>query len=697
MEVSVDPSVFGKELEGEALMELAVNTIRALTMDAVQKADSGHPGMPMGMADSALVLWLNHLSHYPRDPLWIARDRFILSAGHGSMLLYSLLHLFEYDLSLDDIKNFRQWGSKTPGHPEYGVTPGVETTTGPLGQGFANGVGIAIGERILAEMFKGDGGFNPIEHFTYGIVSDGDMMEGIASESASLAGHLGLGKLIYIYDDNHITIDGDTALTFTEDVGARFKAYGWHVQRVNGHDRNAVDKAIKKAKRVTDKPSLIMACTSIACGSPGKQGSADSHGAPLGEEEVRRTKENLKFPVEPPFFVPDAVRAIFRKRIRKLERQWLKWQEEFQKWRDENPDKAKLWDKVMSGGIPDEIIEKFPQYKVGDKVATRKASGAVLQVLAQELPTLVGGSADLSPSNNTIMKGVGVIGKGKFDGRNFHFGVREHAMGGILNGLALHGGIIPYGGTFLVFADYMRPSIRLSALMKLRVIYVFTHDSIFVGEDGPTHQPIEQLDALRAIPGLRVIRPADAEEVSWAWYCALKYHGPTALALSRQSLPVLDRANLAPAKELLRGGYVLKKEQGNKIDVLLIATGSEVALALESAGLLESDGMSVRVVNMPCVELFEEQSEEYKEEVLPSSALYRVAIEAGRGIIWGNYVAPFGDVKGIKRFGASAPYKVLAEQFGFTAPKVAQFVRESLKKQKDKARRLAQLIGTTEQ
>lgn len=690
MEANVD---FGKDLEGEALVELAVNTIRALTMDAVQKADSGHPGMPMGMADSALVLWLNHLVHYPKDPSWVARDRFILSAGHGSMLLYSLLHLFDYDLSLDDIKSFRQWESKTPGHPEYGVTPGVETTTGPLGQGFANGVGIAVAERILANMFKTDAGFNPIEHFTYGIVSDGDLMEGIASEAASLAGHLGLGKLIYIYDDNHITIDGDTALTFTEDVGARFKAYGWHVQRVNGHDRSAVDKAIKKAKRVSDKPSLIMACTSIACGSPGKQGSADSHGAPLGEEEVRRTKENLKFPVEPPFFVPDVVRSLFKSRIRKLERQWRKWHKEFQKWRDANPEKAKLWDKVMSGDVSQEIAEKFPQFKAGDKVATRKASGSVLQALAQELPTLVGGSADLSPSNNTIMKGVGVIGKEKFDGRNFHFGIREHAMGGILNGLALHGGIIPYGGTFLVFADYMRPSIRLAALMKLRVIYVFTHDSIFVGEDGPTHQPIEQLDALRVIPGLRVIRPADAEEVSWAWFSALTYKGPTALVLSRQSLPVLDRSNLAGAKELLKGGYVLKREQGAKIDVLLIATGSEVETALESAKLLEADGMSVRVVNMPCVELFEEQSDAYKEDVLPSTAIYRVAIEAGRGIIWEKYVAPFGAVKRVNRFGASAPYKVLAEQFGYTPQKIAQFVVESLQVQKEKAQNLSQLIG----
>jgi len=681
-----DPATFGMELSGEDLVQLAVNTIRGLTMDAIQKADSGHPGMPMGMADCAVALWLKRLEHDPGSPGWPARDRFVLSAGHGSMLLYSLLHLSGYNLTLDDIRNFRQWGSLTPGHPEHELTAGVETTTGPLGQGFANGVGMAVAERILAEMFATGDEFNPIEHYTYGIVSDGDMMEGISSEAASLAGNWGLGRLIYIYDDNHITIDGDTALTFTEDVGARFKAYGWHVQRVDGHDRAAVDRAIRKAKRVADRPSLIIARTHIAFGSPNKQDSADSHGSPLGKEEVIKSKQNLGLPVEPAFFVPEAVRMLFAKRARALKSHRLSWEKKFEKWRIAHPDKAALWDKLGSD-IPDDLQNKFPEFKVGKPVATRHASGEVIQFLAKELPGLVGGSADLTPSNNTLIKDSGAIGKGSFKGRNFHFGIREHAMGGILNGIALHGGLIPYGGTFLIFSDYMRPSIRLASLMKQRVIYVFTHDSIFLGEDGPTHQPVEHLHSLRGIPGLRVFRPGDASEVPWAWFAALKYRGPTALALTRQALPVLDRSKYAPASGVMKGGYIIKKEKSPGIDILLIATGSEAPVALDAAAILEGEGMSVRVVSMPCISLFEEQSREYKDEVLPRRALCRVAVEAGRSACWGPYVSPLGMAIGIERFGASAPQKALTEKFGFTPEQVARAARECHKNMPEKAER----------
>lgn len=679
-----DPATYGKDLTGEDLVQLAVNTIRGLSMDAVQKANSGHPGMPMGMADCAAVLWLKHLEHDPQEPGWTARDRFVLSAGHGSMLLYSLLHLFGYGLSLDDLRNFRQWGSLTPGHPEYELTRGVETTTGPLGQGFANGVGMAVAERILAEMFASGEEFNPAEHYTYGIVSDGDLMEGIASEAASLAGHWGLGRLIYIYDDNHITIDGNTKLAFTEDVGARFKAYGWHVQSIAGHDRMAADRAIKKAKRVADRPSLIMARSHIGYGSPNKQDNADAHGSPLGEEEVVKSKQNLGFPVEPAFFVPDAVRELFAKRARTLKSHHRAWEKRFHQWRADHPDKAALWDKLRSE-IPADLHNKFPEFKVGEKIATRQASGKTIQFLAGELPGLVGGSADLAPSNNTIIKDANTIGKYQFKGRNFHFGVREHAMGGIMNGIALHGGLIPYGGTFLVFSDYMRPSIRLASLMKQRVIYVFTHDSIFLGEDGPTHQPVEHLHALRNIPGVRVIRPGDATEVPWAWLAALKYQGPTALALSRQGLPVPDRSKLAPASELMKGGYIIKKERATKIDVLFMATGSEVHLALDAAAILEGDGLSVRVVNMPCISLFEEQPGEYKDEVLPPGALCRVAVEAGRSACWGHYVDPFGVTIGIDRFGRSAPQKALAEKFGFTPEQVAKAARECHKNLPERA------------
>ena len=654
------------------LDQLCINTLRTLAMDMVQRANSGHPGMPMGAADMAYVLWTRFLRHNPANPNWPDRDRFVLSAGHGSTLLYSLLHLTGYDLPLEELMSFRQWGSCTPGHPEYGCAPGVETTTGPLGQGFANGVGMAIAEAYLAARFNRPG-HKIVDHYVYAIVSDGDLMEGIASEAASLAGHLRLGKLIYLYDDNRVTIEGSTDLAFTEDRGKRFEAYGWHVQRVDGYDLEAIATAIRAAQR-DPRPSLIMARTHLAYGSPHKQNDAKAHGAPLGEEEVRLTKESLGWPTEQPFFIPDEALTRFRQALDRGRAWEAEWRARFEAYAAEYPDLAEEWRMAMAGELPPGWDASLPVFKPEDgPMSTRVASGKALNSIAPRLPTLIGGSADLAPSTKTYLEGLGDFGADDRLGRNLHFGVREHAMGGILNGMALHGGVIPFGGTFLVFSDYMRPSIRLAAMMKLPVIYVFSHDSLWIGEDGPTHQPVEQLASLRAIPNLTVIRPADANETVVAWRVALEQRsGPVALILSRQSLPILDRSSLAPAEELVRGAYVLAEAEGGQPDLILIATGSEVHLALAARERLAERGVRARVVNMPSWELFDRQPESYRQAVLPPHVTARLAIEAGVSQGWHRYVGPAGDVMSIERFGASAPYKVLQEKFGFTAENVAK-------------------------
>ncbi|MEK6569570.1 MAG: transketolase [candidate division NC10 bacterium] len=654
-----------------SLDQLCINTIRTLAMDAVQKANSGHPGLPMGAAAMAYVLWTRFLRHHPTNPSWPNRDRFILSAGHGCMLLYSLLHLTGYDLPLDELKRFRQWGSLTPGHSEHGLTPGVETTTGPLGQGFGNGVGMAIAERFLANYFNRPG-YRIVDHYVYAIVSDGDLMEGVSSEAASLAGHLGLGKLIYLYDDNRITIDGSTSLAFTENVGQRFEAYGWHVQRVDGNNLKEVEAALSAAQAATERPSLIIARTHIAYGSPNKQDTAEAHGAPLGEEEIKLTKRALGWPLEPAFYIPDEALGHFREALQQGRAWEAQWQAQFDAYAAAHPELAAEWRTVMNGRLPEGWADKLPAFTPGGgSMATREASGKVLNAIAPHLPTLIGGSADLTPSNNTYLKGYGDFQRDNVGARNLHFGVREHAMGSILNGMALHGGVIPYGGTFLIFSDYMRPAIRLAALSHIHVIYVFTHDSIGLGEDGPTHEPIEHLASLRAMPNLTVIRPADANETAVAWRVALEHRGgPVALALTRQKLPVLDRTTLASADLLRRGAYVLTDASNGQPDIILIATGSEVQLALEARQRLAARGIGARVVSMPSWELFEQQPDSYRDEVLPPSVTARLAIEAASPHGWHRYVGSMGTVIGMTRYGASAPYHVLMEQFGFTADNV---------------------------
>jgi len=659
-------------MNDEELDQLCINTIRTLAMDAVEQAKSGHPGMPMGAATMAYVLWTRFLKHNPTDPSWPDRDRFILSAGHGCMLLYSLLHLTGYDLPLDELRRFRQWGSRTPGHSEYRVTPGVETTTGPLGQGFATGVGMAIAERMLAARFNRPG-HTIVDHHTYAIVSDGDLMEGVASEAASLAGHLRLGKLIYLYDDNKITIEGSTDLAFSEDVGRRFEAYGWYVQRVDGNDIQALEAALKAAHAETERPSLIMARTHLAYGSPNKQDSSSAHGAALGEEEVKLTKEALGWPPDATFYVPEEALAYFRRALDKGRSEQAAWQDRFAAYEKAYPKLAEEWQRVVRGELPEGWQDYLPAFATGEAMATRAASGKVLNALAPHIPELVGGSADLAPSNKTYLAGLGDFGAANWGGRNIHFGVREHAMGAILNGMALHGGLRPYGGTFLVFSDYMRPSIRLAALMKLPVIYIFTHDSIALGEDGATHQPVEHLAALRAIPYLTVIRPADAAETAVAWKVALEHKtGPVALALSRQKLPAIDRAKYAAAEGLAQGAYVLADASAGDIKLILIATGSEVSLALEARDELERRGIGTRVVDMPSWELFAAQGQEYQDAVLPPQVTARLAIEAGVSQGWHRYVGSKGDVLSVERFGASAPGKVVLEKYGFTVENVVQ-------------------------
>jgi len=654
------------------LDQLCINTIRMLAVDAVEKAKSGHPGMPMGAAPMAYILWTRFLKHHPANPQWPDRDRFVLSAGHGSMLLYSLLHLTGYDLSLDELKQFRQWGSHTPGHPEYGHTPGVETTTGPLGQGFANGVGMAIAEAFLAGRFNRPG-HTIVDHYTYAIVSDGDLMEGVASEAASLAGHLQLGKLIYLYDDNGISIDGSTDQTFTENVGERFEAYGWHVQEIaDGNDLPGVEAAIKAAQAESTRPSLIIVHTHIAYGSPGKQDSAEAHGAPLGAEEVKRTKEVFGWPQEPTFYLPDEALSHFRQALKHGQSWDTEWQTRFASYASVYPDLAAEWQRVLRHELPPRWEASIPTFNASDgAMATRVASGRTLNAVAPKIPNLIGGSADLAASNNTLLRDGGEFSLQNRAGRNLYFGVREHGMGGILNGLAVHGGVIPYGATFLIFSDYMRPAIRLAALSGLQVIYVFTHDSVGLGEDGPTHQPIEHLAALRAMPQLTVIRPADANETAMAWRLALTHqHGPVALILTRQNLPVFDRAQMAAADGVERGAYVLQEAEGNRPDIILIATGSEVALAVEARTQLAQQDIQARVVSMPSWELFDQQPQTYRDEVLPPSVRKRLAIEAGVPQGWRDYVGVEGDVVGLARFGASAPGSVVMEKLGFSVANV---------------------------
>ncbi|MBS1115613.1 MAG: cbbT [Nitrospirae bacterium] len=658
--------------------ELCINTIRMLSADAVQKANSGHPGMPMGDAAMAYVLWTKFLKHNPKNPIWHNRDRFVLSAGHGSMLLYSLLHLTGHKISLDDIKNFRQWESPTPGHPEYCPECGIETTTGPLGQGFATGVGMAIAEKYLSDTFNKPG-FPVVDYNIYGIVSDGDLMEGVSSEAASLAGHLKLGKIVYLYSDNKITIEGSTDLAFTEDVFKRFAAYDWHVQRVEGDDLKGIEKAIANAKKEKNKPSIILVRTHIGCCSPNKQDTADVHGSPLGEEELKLTKEKLGWP-DKKFYIPKEALYHMRKAVPGGKKDESAWKTLFSRYVKKYPALAEKWSAFSSGKLPEGWEALLPVFKPTDgPIATRSASGKVLNAIADALPNLIGGSADLAPSNNTHLKKYSDFGPEKA-GRNIHFGVREHAMAAALNGMALSRMLIPYGGTFLVFSDYMRPAIRLAALIGTHVIYVFTHDSIGLGEDGPTHQPIGHLTSLRAMPHLNVIRPADANETAEAWKVALKDSDrPHALILSRQNLPVIDRKKHASAAGLSKGGYILSDSKGTP-DIILLSSGAEVHLILAAAEILRKSGTNVRVVNMACFELFESQPAAYKNRVLPPEVEKRVAVEAGATLSWYRYVGIKGEVIGIDRFGASAPAKVLFEKFGFSIDNIVNQSKKLLKK-----------------
>lgn len=655
-----------------SLDELCINTIRTLSMDAVQKANSGHPGAPMGLAPIAYTLWTKHLKHNPGNPDWHDRDRFVLSAGHASMLLYSLLYLNGYGISLDELKEFRQWGSRTPGHPEHGLTPGVEMTTGPLGQGISTAVGMAIAEKWLATHFNRQD-FNIVDHYTYVIASDGDMMEGISSEAASIAGHLGLSKLICFYDDNHITIEGCTDLAFSEDVCKRFEAYGWHVQKFDDDiDLDDLSKAIEIAQAEIDKPSLISIRTHIGCGSPNKQDSEKAHGEPLGEEEILLTKKNLGWESEEPFFVPEKAFEHFRQAMNKGCEAESKWDEIFEDYAKKYPDLAKEWHSFMNKEFSDDWKKAIPVFTADKKaVATRNASGVVINAIAPHISNLVGGSADLAPSTKTNMDKFASIKNGDFSGRNIHFGIREHGMGAIVNGMTLHKGVIAYGATFMVFSDYMRPSVRLSAIMEQPSIWIFTHDSIGVGEDGPTHQPIEHVAALRAIPDLIVIRPADANETASAWRIAIESKNrPIAMALTRQNLPILDPSEYPSVVDgVEKGAYILKDTDGEP-DIILIGTGSEVSLVLDAEKQLKEKGVRARVVSMPCWELFDEQDEDYKQKVFPSSVKARLAVEAGITQGWCKYVGSDGNIIGIDHYGASAPGGTVFKKFGFTVENV---------------------------
>jgi transketolase len=661
-----------------ALEELSINTIRILAIDAVQKANSGHPGLPLGAAPMAYVLWQYHLRHNPRDPHWPDRDRFVLSAGHGSMLLYALLHLTGYDLSMDDILAFRQWGSRTPGHPEFRLTPGVEATTGPLGQGGANAVGMAIAERLLAQRFNRPQ-HTIVDHRTYALVSDGDLMEGVNAEAASLAGHLRLGKLIFLYDSNHISLDGPTTLAFsTEDVGARYAAYGWHVQHVadGNTDTDAIDTAISAAEAETGRPSLIVVQTTIGYGSPHKQGKSEAHGSPLGVEEVRLTKQALGWDPDKSFFVPEVASQHLRSALERGQAQQAEWQKRFEAYARAYPELAAEWRATVRGELPLDWDAELPAFGPGDAQATRQAGGKVLNAIAKRVPFLVGGDADLSVSTSTALKDGGSFDGQTGAGRNFHFGVREHAMGAIANGMAYHGALRPFVATFFVFSDYMRPAVRLAALNELPVIFVWTHDSIALGEDGPTHQPVEQLMSLRLMPHIAVVRPADPNETREAWRWAMKHTtGPVALVLSRQKLPVLDGV---AEHGLSRGAYVLAEAEGGAPQAIIIGTGAEVHVALAARAQLAREGIRARVVSMPCWESFSAQSPDYREAVLPAAVKARVSVEAGVTLGWERWIGEHGTAIGIDRFGASAPGEVNMEKLGFTAEDVARAVRKAL-------------------
>jgi transketolase len=682
-------------METAKLDATCINTIRFLSADAVQKANSGHPGLPMGAAALAYVLWTRLLRHNPTDPAWPDRDRFILSAGHGSMLLYSLLHLTGYDLPLAEIQQFRQWGSRTPGHPESHLTTGVEATTGPLGQGIANAVGFAMAEAHLAARYNRPG-HEVVDHRTWVVAGDGDLMEGVSSEAGSLAGHLGLGKLVVVYDDNKISLAGTTSLSFNEDVGARYAAYGWHVQHVaDGNDLAAVERALVAARDERRRPSLVIARTHIGYGAPHKQDTFHAHGSPLGPEELRAAKQNLGWPTEPAFLIPPEALEHFRAAVDRGRAAEQQWSTRFEAYRRAHPAEAAEFERVMAGRLPDGWDDGLPSFPADPKgQATRKASETVLQALAARLPELIGGSADLNPSTYTWLKdqgdfqdptasqaGVqGAVGGGwGYGGRNLYFGVREHAMGAAVNGLALHGGSIPYGATFLTFSDYMRPAVRLSALSRLGSIWVYTHDSIGLGEDGPTHQPVEHYAALRAIPDLLFIRPCDANETAWAWRVAIaNRHRPTALAFSRQNLPTLDRARYASAKGLTQGAYVLNPDV-DRPDVILLATGSEVALVVAAADVLAKDGVRARIVSMPCWELFEEQPADYRSAVLPPAVTKRLAVEAGIALGWHQWIGSGGATHTLDRYGASAPGEQLFARFGFTVEDVVARARALLR------------------
>jgi transketolase len=666
------------------LDQLCINTIRALSLDAVQRAESGHPGLPLGAAPMAYVVWTRFLRHNPRNPKWKGRDRFLLSAGHGSMLLYSLLHLTGYDLPLEELKRFRQWGSKTPGHPENILTPGVEITTGPLGQGFANGVGMAMGAAHLAARFNREG-FPLVDNYVYAIVSDGDLMEGVASEAASLAGHLKLGKLIYLYDDNHVTIEGFTSLAFSEDVPKRFEAYGWHTATVgNGNDLEAIEKAVRDAQAVKDRPSLISVKTVIGFGMP-TAGTRKAHSDAPGAEAVKETKRHLGWPEDEDFYIPDEALAQFRRAVERGEQQEREWDALVERYTSQFSEQGEAWRVTMSGDLPADWESHLPTFADAKPMATRQASGEVINALAPHLPTLVGGSADLGPSTNTDIKDGGSFQHGSYEGRTVHFGVREHGMGAALTGMSLNGGLIPYGATFMCFSDYMKPAIRLAALSHVQVVYVFTHDSVGLGEDGPTHQPVEQLAGLRAIPNLYVIRPADAHEVREAWRLAvLRQHAPTALVLTRQKVPLIDRAaTYASAEGARRGAYVLAEatDANGKTTtprLLLLSTGSEVSLCLEARETLQKEGVPVRVVSMPCWELFDEQDAAYRESVIPPSVRARLAVEAAASLGWHRYVGGGGDCLCLDRFGASAPGATALKELGFNADNVTARARALL-------------------
>ncbi|HLN31127.1 MAG TPA: transketolase [Gemmataceae bacterium] len=684
----------------QAIENLCINTIRTLSIDAVQKANSGHPGMPLGAATMAYVLWTRHLRYNPHNPQWPDRDRFVLSAGHGSMLLYSMLFLTGYELSLDDLQHFRQWGSRTPGHPENGHTPGVEVTTGPLGQGLANSVGLAMAERWLAATYNRPG-HEVVNHYTYAIASDGDIMEGVAAEAASLAGHLKLGRLIVLYDANLITLSATTNVTFDEDVGKRFEAYGWHVQHIDGMDVRAVDDALAAARAVQDKPSLIVARTHIGYGSPNKHDTFEAHGEPLGVEEVRLTKRTLGWPEDRSFYLPEDALQEFRKGVKRGEELEAAWKERMNGYRSAHAASCKEFERDLAGDLPEGWQAKLPIFtpKDGD-MATRDAGGKALTALAAVIPNLIGGSGDLDPSTRTKLKGLGDFesplqpqegqqpptqgasgGVWSYAGRNIHFGIREHAMASALNGLALHGGIIPFGATFLTFSDYMRPGIRLAALSHARVIYVWTHDSIALGEDGPTHQPVEHLASLRTIPNLIILRPADATETTEAWRIAIQHRtGPVGLILTRQKLPTLDRTTLAPAAGVAQGGYVLSETKGAAPELILIATGSEVSLALEAHQRLVKEGVRSRMVSMPSWELFEAQPRSYRDAVLPPAVVARVSVEAASPFGWERYVGLSGAIIGVNKFGASAPGPTVMKEYGFTVEHVIEVAKSVLTK-----------------